>query len=126
MCSVLYGADVFHHVEHKYYGHRVCMVFDVMDYTTLFTICAKVEPQELCRVNSVCHLNLRISKVHDNPYADLMYEVLADQNMWAVVGRTAGNGTAAFLSIACRHLTSPITQLQESSRWKRWKATASR
>uniref|UniRef100_A0A2M4BAU0 Putative transmembrane protein n=1 Tax=Anopheles marajoara TaxID=58244 RepID=A0A2M4BAU0_9DIPT len=64
--------------------------FDVMDYTTLFTICAKVEPQELCRVNSVCHLNLRISKVHDNPYADLMYEVLADQNMWAVVGRTAG------------------------------------
>ncbi|XP_041764144.1 trafficking protein particle complex subunit 10 [Anopheles merus] len=66
------------------------VTFDVMDYTTLFTICAKVEPQELCRVNSVCHLNLRISKVHDNPYADLMYEVLADQNMWAVVGRTAG------------------------------------
>ena len=26
MCSVLYGADVFHHVEHKYYGHRVRMV----------------------------------------------------------------------------------------------------
>uniref|UniRef100_A0A182T8Z2 Trafficking protein particle complex subunit 11 domain-containing protein n=1 Tax=Anopheles maculatus TaxID=74869 RepID=A0A182T8Z2_9DIPT len=66
------------------------VTFDVMDYTTLFTICAKVEPQELCRVNSVCHLNLRISKVHDNPYADLMYEVLTDQNMWAVVGRTAG------------------------------------
>uniref|UniRef100_A0AAG5CNJ8 Trafficking protein particle complex subunit 10 n=1 Tax=Anopheles atroparvus TaxID=41427 RepID=A0AAG5CNJ8_ANOAO len=66
------------------------VTFDVMDYTTLFTICAKVEPQELCRVNSVCHLNLRISKVHDNPHGDLMYEVLADQNMWAVVGRTAG------------------------------------
>ncbi|XP_053659885.1 trafficking protein particle complex subunit 10 [Anopheles marshallii] len=66
------------------------VTFDVMDYTTLFTICAKVEPQELCRVNSVCHLNLRISKVHDNPYSDLMYEVLTDQNMWAVVGRTAG------------------------------------
>ncbi|KXJ74586.1 hypothetical protein RP20_CCG013385 [Aedes albopictus] len=66
------------------------VTFDVMDYTTLFTICAKIEPSELCRVNSVCHLNLRISKVHANPFSDLMYEVLADQNMWVVVGRTAG------------------------------------
>uniref|UniRef100_A0A1Q3F869 Putative transmembrane protein n=1 Tax=Culex tarsalis TaxID=7177 RepID=A0A1Q3F869_CULTA len=66
------------------------VTFDVMDYATLFTICAKIEPSELCRVNSVCHLNLRISKVHANPFTDLMYEVLADQNMWVVVGRTAG------------------------------------
>lgn len=66
------------------------VTFDVMEYTTLFTICAKIEPSELCRVNSVCHLNLRISKVHANPFSDLMYEVLADQNMWVVVGRTAG------------------------------------
>ena len=64
--------------------------FDVMDYTTLFKICAKVEPSELCRVGSVCHLSLKITKVHDNDFHDLMYEVLADQNTWAVVGRTAG------------------------------------
>lgn len=64
--------------------------FDVSDYTTLFRIQAKIEPQELCRVGAVCHLNLKIVKVQDNPFVDLMYEVLADQNMWAVVGRTAG------------------------------------
>ncbi|XP_055640187.1 trafficking protein particle complex subunit 10 [Toxorhynchites rutilus septentrionalis] len=76
--------------ENKRYYIPYVVTFDVMDYTTLFTICAKVEPSELCRVNSVCHLNLRITKVHENPFTDLMYEVLADQNMWVVVGRTAG------------------------------------
>ncbi|XP_055375217.1 trafficking protein particle complex subunit 10 [Condylostylus longicornis] len=64
--------------------------FDVRDYTTLFKIQAKIESNELCRVGSVCNLNLKITKMHDNPYNDLMYEVLADQNMWAVCGRTAG------------------------------------
>lgn len=64
--------------------------FDVSDYTTLFRIQAKIEPQELCRVGSVCHLNLKIMKMQENPHLDLMYEVLADQNTWAVVGRTAG------------------------------------
>ena len=64
--------------------------FDVTDYTTLFRIQAKVEPSELCRVGTVCHLNLKIVKLQDNPFVDLMYEVLADQNTWTVVGRTAG------------------------------------
>lgn len=64
--------------------------FDVQDYTTLFRIQAKVEPSELCRVGSVCHLNLKITKIQDNPFSELMYEVLADQNTWAVCGRTAG------------------------------------
>ncbi|XP_055614149.1 trafficking protein particle complex subunit 10 [Uranotaenia lowii] len=77
-------------LEPERYFIPYSVTFDVMDYTTLFTICAKIEPSELCRVNSVCHLNLRISKVHANPFNDLMYEVLADQNMWVVVGRTAG------------------------------------
>lgn len=64
--------------------------FDVTDYTTLFRIQAKIETSELCRVGSVCHLNLKIIKIQENPFLDLMYEVLADQNTWAVVGRTAG------------------------------------
>lgn len=64
--------------------------FDVTDYTTLFRIEAKVEPSELCRVGSVYHLNLKVIKIQENPFIDLMYEVLADQNIWAVVGRTAG------------------------------------
>ncbi|XP_059611982.1 trafficking protein particle complex subunit 10 [Phlebotomus argentipes] len=64
--------------------------FDVTDYATLFKIQAKVEPLELCRVNSVCMLNLKITKLQENPFTDLMYEVYADQNMWAVCGRSAG------------------------------------
>lgn len=64
--------------------------FDVMDYTTLFQIQAKIEPSELCRVGSVCHLYLTITKVNENPHTQLMYEVLADQNFWAICGRTAG------------------------------------
>lgn len=64
--------------------------FDVSDYTTLFKIHAKVEPSELCRVGSVCSLQLRISKTHDSPFTELMYEVLTDQNTWAVCGRAAG------------------------------------
>lgn len=64
--------------------------FDVTDYTTLFRIEAKLEPGELCRVGSVYNLNLKIIKVHSSPFVDLMYEVMPDQNVWAVVGRTAG------------------------------------
>lgn len=64
--------------------------FDVTDYTTLFRIEARIEPSELCRVGSVYNLNLKVIKIQKNPFVDLMYEVLADQNIWAVIGRTAG------------------------------------
>lgn len=64
--------------------------FDVTDYTTLFRIEAKLEPGELCRVGSVYNLNLKIIKVHTSPFVDLMYEVMPDQSVWAVIGRTAG------------------------------------
>lgn len=69
--------------------HYQCK-FDVTDYTTLFRIEAKLEPGELCRVGSVYNLNLKVIKVHSSPFVDLMYEVMPDQNIWAVVGRTAG------------------------------------
>lgn len=64
--------------------------FDVTDYATFYRIQAKIEPSELCRVSTVCTMSLRISKVLDNPHKELMYEVLADQNMWAVCGRSSG------------------------------------
>lgn len=64
--------------------------FDVTDYATLFRIEAKLEPGELCRVGSVYNLNLKVLKIHASPFVDLMYEVMPDQNLWAVVGRTAG------------------------------------
>lgn len=69
--------------------HFSC-TFDVKDYTTLYRIEAKVDNSELCRVGSVCQLQLGIKKVHENPFQDLMFEVLADQNFWAVCGRSAG------------------------------------
>lgn len=64
--------------------------FDVTDYTTLFRIEAKLEPGELCRVGSVYNLSVKIIKVHASPFVDLMYEVMPDQSLWAVIGRTAG------------------------------------
>lgn len=70
---------------------RYICPFDVTDYKTLFEVKVKVEPSELCRVGSVCHLNLTITKLNDqNQFNDLMYEVLFDQNIWAVYGRSAG------------------------------------
>lgn len=70
---------------------RYICPFDVTDYKTLFEVKVKVEPSELCRVGSVCHLNLTITKLNDqNQHNDLMYEVLFDQNIWAVYGRSAG------------------------------------
>lgn len=48
-------------------------------------------PSELCRVGSVCHLNLTIVKLDDhNQQNDLMYEVIFDQKIWAVYGQSAG------------------------------------
>ena len=70
---------------------RYTCPFDVTDYKTLFEVKVKVEPSELCRVGSVCHLNLTITKLNaQNQFNDLMYEVLFDQNIWAVYGRSAG------------------------------------
>lgn len=70
---------------------RYICPFDVTDYKTLFEVRVKVEPSELCRVGSVCHLNLTITKLNDQvQHNDLMYEVLFDQNIWAVYGRSAG------------------------------------
>lgn len=69
---------------------RYICPFDVTDYKTLYEVKVKVEPSELCRVGSVCHLNLTITKLSENQHNDLMYEVLFDQNIWAVYGRSAG------------------------------------
>ncbi|KAK4306125.1 hypothetical protein Pmani_022031 [Petrolisthes manimaculis] len=86
--------------------------FEILDYKTLYTIRARVEPSkgsELCRAGNMCHLHIALQQVWaggtpvldsegdsgttTNPQHQLhsiMYEVLADQTMWAVCGRTAG------------------------------------
>lgn len=71
--------------------------FDLVDYITLFRIQAQLEPNELCRLKSVCNLNLRITKIHENSYDDLMYEVLTDQSHWAVCGRSSGQIPTFFI-----------------------------
>ncbi|XP_063995803.1 trafficking protein particle complex subunit 10 [Diachasmimorpha longicaudata] len=72
--------------------------FDVVDYVTMFMVSSRVEASgaggEFCRAGSMCHLCLTVIRVspttNSTPPPQLMYEVLADQSMWAVCGRTAG------------------------------------
>ncbi|KAL7300310.1 hypothetical protein TKK_0006940 [Trichogramma kaykai] len=69
--------------------------FDLNDYSTLFTVSSRVESTggggEFCRAGSMCHLCLTVTRLQNSAAAhQLMYEVLADQAMWAVCGRTAG------------------------------------
>ena len=45
---------------------------------------------EFCRAGTMCHLQLHVQRVNASSHSSLMYEVLADQTMWAVCGRTAG------------------------------------
>lgn len=58
---------------------------------------AHVEPtrgSEFCRVGALCHLHLSIKPGGQTLDASLvnslMYEVVAEQSVWAVCGRTAG------------------------------------
>lgn len=54
---------------------------------------SRVEPtkgSEFCRAGTMCHLQLDVQRVNASSHSSLMYEVLADQSMWAVCGRTAG------------------------------------
>jgi hypothetical protein len=60
---------------------------------TLFVVKSRVEPakgSEFCRAGTMCHLQLHVQRVSASSHSSLMYEVLADQTMWAVCGRTAG------------------------------------
>lgn len=66
-------------------------------FQTLYILEARVEPtkgNEFCRVGALCHLHLCIERVGgsdpSDKYNSLMYEVLAEQSVWAVCGRTAG------------------------------------
>lgn len=54
---------------------------------------SRIEPtkgSEFCRASTLCHLHLSVQRVCASADSSLMYEVLADQTMWAVCGKTAG------------------------------------
>lgn len=98
-------------------------------FQTLFTVSSKVESGgsagEFCRVGSMCHLYLTVSRMlpnsQINPTPQLMYEVLADQAMWAVCGRTAGvisletlekqNVTLDVMPLTSGYLPLPVVRL---------------
>lgn len=64
-------------------------------FQTLYIVETRIESlkgaADFCRVSTMCHLKIEISKLFSGPvdYC-LTYEVLADQTMWAVCGSNAG------------------------------------
>jgi len=68
--------------------------YKLSNYQTLYTIKQMVEPQkgtEFCRVGNLCHLNVTITRVNAaDDHNSVMYEVISDQSLWNLSGRTAG------------------------------------
>ncbi|KFM65669.1 Trafficking protein particle complex subunit 10, partial [Stegodyphus mimosarum] len=67
--------------------------FKLNSYETLYAVRARVEPpkgSEFCRAGIMCFMHISINQIHKSDFTSLMYEVVADQAMWAVCGRTAG------------------------------------
>ncbi|CAB3369283.1 Hypothetical predicted protein [Cloeon dipterum] len=66
--------------------------FELAECATMIFVNSKVAAAsgaEVCRANAMCHLHLTVEASEAIGYS-LMYELLADQSMWAVCGRTAG------------------------------------
>ncbi|KAG8041690.1 hypothetical protein G9C98_006985 [Cotesia typhae] len=103
--------------------------FEISNYVSIFTVTSKVKANgnagEFCRSGSICHLHLNITrilpKVHLSTLPQLMYEVLDDQSMWAICGRTAGiitldtcdeqNVTLDIMPLKNGYLPLPIVRL---------------
>merc|ERR1719471_2489361 len=73
---------------------------DFQDFKTLYVLSCRVTPSgggEICRAAAICVLTIELMKVDPDNSAKadtkadttLMYEVLADQAIWAVCGRAA-------------------------------------
>ncbi|XP_065339814.1 trafficking protein particle complex subunit 10 isoform X2 [Cloeon dipterum] len=66
--------------------------FELAECATMIFVNSKVAAAsgaEVCRANAMCHLHLTVEASEAIGHS-LMYELLADQSMWAVCGRTAG------------------------------------
>lgn len=102
-------------------------------FQTLYVVEARVEPSkgsEFCRVGALCHLRLGIKRAgdgdadsdEDDEARSLMYEVLAEQSVWAVCGRTAGVVTVGggrqtvsldVMPLASGYLPLPLVRLSK-------------
>ncbi|GLH14883.1 Uncharacterized protein GBIM_19313 [Gryllus bimaculatus] len=86
--------------------------FEIVDYKTLFVVRSRVEPakgSEFCRAGTMCHLQLHVQRVNTSPHSSLMYEVLTDQTMWAVCGKTAA--VISLDSVERQHVTLDVMPL---------------
>jgi len=70
-----------------------CANFEFKDFKTQFLLRCRIDPAkggELCRASSICSLSITLEQIGKNSHKSLMYEVLADQAVWAICGRAAG------------------------------------
>ncbi|XP_065222101.1 trafficking protein particle complex subunit 10 isoform X2 [Planococcus citri] len=68
-------------------------VCSISDFKTLYIIESNIDPMrgcEFCRVNTMCHLLFTVKRVESTPNYSLMYEVVADQNLWAICNMSTG------------------------------------
>lgn len=73
------------------YKYYVCL----QNFKTQYEISYRIEPHkgvEFCRVSNMCSMIIDIQKIDKSNTVEnsLMYEVRADQYMWAICGKTAG------------------------------------
>uniref|UniRef100_A0A8D9EI66 Trafficking protein particle complex subunit 10 n=1 Tax=Cacopsylla melanoneura TaxID=428564 RepID=A0A8D9EI66_9HEMI len=76
------------------YSSRFACLYNISNYKTLYIVETRIESlkgaSDFCRVSTMCHLIIEISKVFSSPVEYcLTYEVVADQTLWAVCGSNA-------------------------------------
>lgn len=68
--------------------------FKLQNYQTFYAVRQSIEAvkgSEFCRVGTLCNLIVGITKLFPaNDHISIMYEIIADQNMWSLNGKIAG------------------------------------
>lgn len=61
---------------------------DAIFFRTQYLVHATVDPTS--RAGTMCHMTVKIERGPFTPNTMLMYEIIADQSIWTVCGKTAG------------------------------------
>eukprot|EP00095_Tigriopus_kingsejongensis_P002820 maker-scaffold80_size398941-snap-gene-1.10 protein:Tk02820 transcript:maker-scaffold80_size398941-snap-gene-1.10-mRNA-1 annotation:"trafficking protein particle complex subunit 10-like" len=78
--------------DHLDISRPIQILPDFVDYTTLYILSSRIlaaQSAEICRSATICSLILELEEVSPSEHSSIMYEVLADQAVWAVCGRAA-------------------------------------